>query len=70
MENYIFMGDMYNDGMPMGLNANLARNFAARERFSALSDAQRAKLIEESRGIRTPDEMRAFVDNYQNWSFQ
>lgn len=70
MENYIFMGDMYNDGMPQGMTANLARNFAARERFSSLSDAQRAKLIEESRGIRSSDEMRAFVDNYQNWSFQ
>ena len=70
MENYFFLGDMYNDGMPLGLTANLARNFAARERFSALSEIQRAKLVEESRGIRSDDEMRAFVENYQNWSFQ
>lgn len=70
MENFTFLGDLYNDGLPLGLSASLARNFAAYERFSALSDAQRAQLIQETHGIRSADEMRAFVDNYQNWSFQ
>ncbi len=70
MENFTFLGDLYNDAMPLGLTASLARNFAAYQRFSALSDAQRAQLIQETHGIRSADEMRAFVDNYQNWSFQ
>ena len=70
MENFTFLGDLYNDGMPMGFSANLARNFAAYERFSALRDTQRAQLIQKTHGIRSSDEMRAFVDNYQNWSFQ
>ena len=70
MERYAITGDLYIDGIPQGLNASLARNLAACQRFSALSDSQRAQLIEQTHGIRSADEMRAFVDNYQNWSFQ
>lgn len=70
MENFNFLGDMYNDGMPLGLSMSLARNFAAYTRFSQLSDSERAKLIERTHGIRSSDEMRRFVDNYENWSFQ
>lgn len=61
MERFTFLGEMYNDGMPLGLTAAIARNFAAYNRLSLLgatdsdrpegkngdsSDADRRKIVD------------------------
>ena len=60
--NYTF--GLYNDGMPLGFDAALASNMAARERFSNLSDRERAELIARAHGLGGADELRAFIDKF------
>ncbi len=59
---------MYNDymngGMPMGLGMALAMNTVAMNRFSNLSQREREELFARTHGIESPEEMRAFVDEF------
>ena len=55
--------DLFSDSMPMGFGLSLAQNAEALNRFSALTEKERAELVAKTKGIRSPDEMRAFVDS-------
>lgn len=60
--NYSY--NLYNDGMPLGFGAALAANTAAMERFSNLSEKERAELVARTHGIKSKGEMRAFVEKF------
>ena len=60
--NYSY--NLYNDGMPLGFDAALASNIAAQERFSNLSDKERAELIARAHGLKSSGEMRTFVEKF------
>ncbi len=49
--------------VPIGLGYALAMNSSALEKFAKMSSERRSKVIEESRGIATKQEMRQFVEN-------
>lgn len=61
--------DLYNDSLPIGFSMSLAQNMAAFNRFSALSEKERANLVAQARGITSPTDMRIFVDNFANGKF-
>ncbi len=63
MYNYSFY-NLYNDGMPMGFGVALAANPIAYERFSNLSEKERAELLARTHGIESKEEMRAFVEKF------
>ncbi len=50
--------------VPLGLGFALSMNGAAMERFSNLTQREREALIARTHGIRSPEEMRAFVDDF------
>ena len=58
--------NLFNDAMPMGFGMALACNSLAFDRFSSLTEKERAELMGRTRGIRSPEEMRAFVDAFAN----
>lgn len=49
--------------MPMGFGLSLAQNMEALNRFYAMTEKQRSELVNRTKGIKSPDEMRAFVDS-------
>lgn len=55
--------DLYSDAMPMGFGLSLAQNMEALNRFYAMTEKQRSELMDRTKGIKSPDEMRAFVDS-------
>lgn len=48
--------------VPLGLGYALAENSAALKYFAELSEQRRKEVIEQTRGITSKAEMRAFVD--------
>jgi len=54
----------YSSDMPMGLTQALARNPAALDRFANLSESEKESLINGVHGIRSKEEMRAYVDSF------
>ncbi len=48
--------------LPLGLGMALMRNTDAFLYFSALDEAQRGIIIEQSKGLRSRREMKSFVD--------
>ncbi len=49
--------------LPLGLGMALMRNTDAFLYFSALDEAQRDRIIEQSKGLHSRREMKSFVDS-------
>ena len=49
--------------LPLGLGMALMRNTDAFLYFSALDEAQRGRIIEQSKGLHSRKEMKSFVDS-------
>ena len=49
--------------MPLALGLALAQNTAAMNRFAALSHEEQQKMIQQTNGITSKKEMRAFVQS-------
>ena len=47
--------------IPQGLSMALARNVGALERYSALTDEQRAMVVARAAGVKSKSEMNAMV---------
>ena len=50
-------------GVPLGFGMALAQNPDAMDVFSGLTEAQRQKVLDKSRRIRSRAEMRSYVDS-------
>lgn len=48
--------------LPLGLGLAMAQRPEAMERFTALPEAERQAVVDQARGARTKQEMRACVD--------
>lgn len=48
--------------LPLGLGLAMAQRPEAMERFAALPEAERQAVVDQARGARTKQEMRACVD--------
>ncbi len=55
---------IFTDDMPLGLGMALAQNPSALDRFSRLNEDEKRELIGSVHGIRSKEEMRAFVDQF------
>ena len=55
---------IFTDEMPLGLGMALAQNPSALDRFSQLNEDEKRELIGSVHGIRSKEEMRAFVDRF------
>lgn len=51
------------DGIPLGFGMALAQNPDAMDVFSGLTEEQRNHVIEKSRGVKSKEEMRSYVDS-------
>ncbi len=56
--------NLYNDSMPTGFGMALAANLIAYNRFSALSEKERAELMGRAHGIESPEEMHSFINDF------
>lgn len=61
MKNNLFSGEV-----PLGLGMALAQNGKALDRFSSLSETQRSQVIAGTHSIKSPEEMRSYVDSLAN----
>lgn len=50
-------------GIPMGLGMALAQNPEAMNRFAALSEAEKRRVVQHTHEIGSKKEMRAYVDS-------
>ena len=50
--------------MPLGLGMALTQNPSALDRFSKMNENEKRELIGSVHGIRSKEEMRAFVENF------
>ena len=57
---------IYETDMPMGLDIALAQNPQAENYFYALSEADQRRIINQTRGMTSKEEMRVFVDSLIN----
>jgi len=55
---------IFTDDMPLGLGMALTQNPSALDRFQQLNDEEKRELIGSVHGIRSKEEMRAFVDRF------
>ena len=55
--------------MPLGLGMALMQNPSALDRFSALNEDEKQELIADTHGIRSGEEMRAFVEQFAGGNF-
>lgn len=55
---------VFTDEMPLGFGMALTQNPSALDRFAKLSDDEKRELIGSVHGIRSKEEMRAFVENF------
>ena len=55
--------------MPLGLVMALMQNPSALDRFSALNEEEKRELIGSTHGIRSKEEMRAFVEQFAGGDF-
>lgn len=55
--------NLTNGEVPIGFAMALAQNMNAMQYFSSLSPEQQRSLIGRSRGIKSKEEMQAFVDS-------
>ena len=55
--------------MPLGLGMALMQNPSALDRFSALNEEEKRELIGSTHGIRSKEEMRAFVEQFAGGDF-
>lgn len=55
---------VFTDDMPLGLGMALTQNPSALDRFSRLTNDEKRELIGSVHGIRSKEEMRAFVENF------
>ena len=69
MDPFNFMGDLYNDGMPLGLSAALVRSAAAYNYFLSLGDVDSAEAV-RSRLELSGGKPGSFVGDYENWSLR
>ena len=49
--------------LPLGLGMALAQNASAMERFAALSPTEKQSAIDGARQVRSPREMRQYVED-------
>lgn len=49
--------------LPLGLMMALAQNMQAMKQYAALSDAGRARLIEQASAVHSREQMQALVDH-------
>ena len=55
---------IFTDDMPLGLGMALTQNPSALDRFQKLNEDEKRELIGSTHGIRSTEEMRAFVDSF------
>ncbi len=55
---------VFTDEMPLGLGMALTQNPSALDRFSQLNEDEKRELMNNAHGIRSKEEMRAFVENF------
>lgn len=55
---------IFTDDMPLGLGMALTQNPSALDRFQKLNEDEKRELIGSTHGIRSKEEMRAFVDSF------
>ena len=55
---------IFTDDMPLGLGMALTQNPSALDRFQKLNEDEKRELIGSTHGIRSKEEMRAFVDRF------
>ena len=60
---------MNNPELPLSFVMNLAQNEPARKRFHALSEAEKADVINKSYGVNSKEEMRSLVNSLTDDSF-
>lgn len=61
---------VFGHGIPMGFGMALAQNSKAMDYFSSLPESQRKSIIDGTHNISSKQEMRAYVSNMVNNSFQ
>lgn len=54
---------MDNNQMPAGLAMALAQDVNALDAFTAMSKAERSKIIEQARAVNSSEEMRSLVSS-------
>ena len=60
---------IFTDEMPLGMGMALIQNPSAFDRFSALNEEEKRELIGSTHGIRSKEEMRAFVEQFAGGDF-
>ena len=55
---------IFTDDMPLGLGMALTQNPSALDRFQKLNEDEKRELIGSVQGIRSKEEMRAFVESF------
>ena len=65
----MYRSQIFTDDMPLGLGTALMQNPSALDRFSALTEEEKRELIGSTHGIRSKEEMRAFVEQFAGGDF-
>ncbi|MGN1347296.1 MAG: hypothetical protein ACI4V1_10970 [Eubacteriales bacterium] len=60
----MYRNQVFTDEMPLGLGMALAQNPSALDRFAQLNEEEKHELIGSVHGIRSKEEMRAFVEHF------
>lgn len=58
------------DGIPLGFGMALAQNNDAYQQFSNMTPEQRQTIIDGVKGIKSKEEMRAYVSQIGKGAFQ
>lgn len=64
-QNFLVSGDV-----PLGFGMALAQNLDAMQHFGKMTKQQQQNIIGKTKGIKSKNEMKSFVDEYQGWSFR